>query len=85
MPVGTKTGYLKAVWPEFFGATKPYEFIGFGAMAVTKPYELIGFGGPGYTWDPCCSRARRAAPPGAGQTSKTHRKKTGQTAFRYPS
>ena len=24
--------------------TKPYEFIGFGAMAVTKPYEFIGFG-----------------------------------------
>ena len=30
-----------------FGAmevTKPYEFIGFGAMEVTKPYEFIGFG-----------------------------------------
>ncbi len=25
--------------------TKPYEFIGFGAMDVTKPYEIIGFGG----------------------------------------
>ncbi len=24
--------------------TKPYEFIGFGAMYVTKPYEFIGFG-----------------------------------------
>ncbi len=24
--------------------TKPYEFIGFGAMNVTKPYEFIGFG-----------------------------------------
>ncbi len=24
--------------------TKPYEFIGFGAMEVTKPYEFIGFG-----------------------------------------
>ncbi len=24
--------------------TKPYEFIGVGAMAVTKPYEFIGFG-----------------------------------------
>ncbi len=23
--------------------TKPYEFIGFGAMEVTKPYEFIGF------------------------------------------
>ncbi len=23
---------------------KPYEFIGFGAMAVTKPYQFIGFG-----------------------------------------
>ncbi len=25
-------------------ATKPYEFIGFGAMDATKPYEFIGFG-----------------------------------------
>ncbi len=24
--------------------TKPYEFIGFGAMDVTKPYEFTGFG-----------------------------------------
>ncbi len=23
--------------------TKPYEFIGFGAMDVTKPYQFIGF------------------------------------------
>ncbi len=34
---------------EFIGCgamdvTKPYEFIGFGAMAVTKPYKFIGFG-----------------------------------------
>ncbi len=29
-----------------FGAmdsTKPYKFIGFGAMDATKPYEFIGF------------------------------------------
>ncbi len=25
-------------------ATKPYKFIGFGAMEVTKPYKFIGFG-----------------------------------------
>ncbi len=25
-------------------ATKPYEFIGFGAMDATKSYEFIGFG-----------------------------------------
>ncbi len=24
--------------------TKPYEFIGFGAMDVTKPYEFMGLG-----------------------------------------
>ena len=33
-----------------FGAmevTKPYKFIGFGAMEVTKPYKFIGFGGHG--------------------------------------
>ncbi len=30
-----------------FGAiaiTKPYKFIGFGAIAITKPYKYIGFG-----------------------------------------
>ena len=34
--------------------TKPYEFIGFGAMDVTKPYEFIRFGatsGPHETLD----------------------------------
>jgi hypothetical protein len=30
--------------------TKPYEFIGFGAMEVTKPYEFIGFGPMEVTW-----------------------------------
>jgi hypothetical protein len=34
---------------EFIGigaldVTKPYEFIGIGAMDVTKPYEFTGFG-----------------------------------------
>ncbi len=24
--------------------TKPYEFIGFGAMNITKPFEFTGFG-----------------------------------------
>jgi hypothetical protein len=44
--------------------TKPYEFIGFGAMEVTKPYEFIGFGamevhpGPQYTRDPGISESR---------------------------
>ncbi len=27
-------------------ATKPYKFIGFGAMDVTKPYKYLGFGAP---------------------------------------
>ncbi len=26
------------------GVTKPYKFIGFGAMDVTKPYKFMGFG-----------------------------------------
>ncbi len=26
--------------------TKPYKFIGFGAMDATKPYKFIGFGTP---------------------------------------
>ncbi len=32
--------------------TKPYEFIGFGAMNVTKPYKFIGFGAMAVTWSP---------------------------------
>ncbi len=32
--------------------TKPYEFIGFGAMAVTKPYEFTGFGAMAVTHTP---------------------------------
>jgi hypothetical protein len=33
-PVENRTQYV----------TKPYKFIGFGAMDVTKPYKFIGFG-----------------------------------------
>ncbi len=33
-------------------ATKPYEFISFGAMDVTKPYKFIGFGAMDIT-KPC--------------------------------
>ncbi len=29
--------------------TKPYKFIGFGAMYVTKHYKFIGFGAMGVT------------------------------------
>ena len=29
--------------------TKPYQFIGFGAMDGTKPYEFIGFGAMDFT------------------------------------
>ncbi len=29
--------------------TKPYKFIGFGAMDVTEPYKFIGFGAGGGT------------------------------------
>ena len=35
-------------------ATKPYEFIGFGAMDATKPSEFIGFGAIAI----CCSSQR---------------------------
>ncbi len=31
------------------GVTKPYRFIGFGALDVTKPYNFIGFGATGVT------------------------------------
>ncbi len=55
--------------------TKPYEFVGFGAMDVTKPYEFIGFGArdepnlPGLNaredWDRFSVRLNRlVGPPG---------------------
>ncbi len=31
--------------PDPEGSSKPYEFIGFGAINVTKPYEFIWLGG----------------------------------------
>ncbi len=31
-------------------ATKPYKFIGFGAMDATKPYKFIGFGAMYSRW-----------------------------------
>ncbi len=52
---------------EFIGlgamdVTKPYEFIGLGAMDVTKPYEFIGFEATGHS-------PNRASPkPGCAKT-----------------
>ncbi len=43
--------------------TKPYEFIGFGAMDVTKPYEFIGFGTTCAVLRPAPPRASTAAEP----------------------
>ncbi len=31
------------------GLTKPYTFIGFGALGIAKPYGFIGFGALGVT------------------------------------
>ena len=36
--------------------TKPYKFIGFGAMDVTKPYKCTGFGAMGATKPYKCIR-----------------------------
>ncbi len=55
--------------------TKPYEFIGFGAMDVTKPYEFIGSaqsrGGPDDSRVPrlVVGRARRAKADRMGRHS----------------
>ncbi len=38
--------------------TKPYRFIGFGAMAVTKPYKFTGFGAMDVTVGIWCIRPR---------------------------
>ena len=57
--------------------TKPYEFIGFGAMDVTKPYEFIGFETIASGSHPKTRRLPRKGPPtGArgpkARTSPTH-------------
>ncbi len=45
--------------------TKPYKFIGLGAMDVTKPYKVIGFGAMDVTETPSgcgeCWANRRGA------------------------
>ncbi len=66
-------GYLKAVWPDFC-------WVHFRGLA--------GPGGPGKPSKMCGASpshfARLSRAPGAGQTSKTHPQKSGQTAFRFP-
>ena len=66
-------GYLKAVWPEFFGSV-------FGVWAAPGGFKTIqkcrGLRPPHF-W-------MFLKPPGAAQTPKTDRQNSGQTAFRYP-
>ncbi len=53
-------------WPcfvEYWGfVTKPYKFIGFGAMEVTKPYKFKGCG----AMEACSGRDRLGRNPHAG-------------------
>ncbi len=37
-------GMFSGSWAKVRTGTKPYKFIGFGAMEVTKPHKFIGFG-----------------------------------------
>jgi hypothetical protein len=67
------SGYLKAVWPDFLGA-----FLRSGwPRGPGKALKKVGGFAPHISEGP--SRV-----PGAGQTSKMHPQKPGQTAFRYP-
>ncbi len=52
-------------------ATKPYKFIGFGAVDVTKPYKFIGFGLL-FSGDPMANREvwRRLHPGAAAEAPK---------------
>ncbi len=68
-----KTGYLKAIWPEFLGCV----FEVWPAPGARASRQKCGVRGP-----PQFARLSRA--PGAGQTSKMHPSKSGQTAFKYP-
>ncbi len=59
--------------------TKPYEFIGFGAIDVTKPYEFIGFGAidvtKPYEFIGCCSLFIPASGPRAANVLGAVRKR----------
>ena len=49
--------------------TKPYEFIGFGAMDVTKPYAFIGFGAMDVTKPYTLEANHQGTAPKCGQKS----------------
>ena len=71
--LGLPPGYLKAVWPEFFGSV-------FGVWAAPGGFKTIQKCGglrPPHFW-------MILKPPEAAQTPKTDPNKSGQTAFRYP-
>ncbi len=64
--------------------TKPYEFIGFGAMDVTKPHEFIGVGAMDVTknqWAPEGPGGSRRGPPGPGGAPEGPRR--GLPVFRH--
>ncbi len=46
MLLDRKSGFRTGFWldSKLVEVTKPYEFIGFGAMDATKPYKFIGLG-----------------------------------------
>ncbi len=46
-PPGNVTKPYKFIGFGAMDVTKPHKFIGFGAMDVTKPYKFIGFGAIG--------------------------------------
>ncbi len=67
------TGYLKAVWPDFFGSV-------FGVWAAPGGFETLqkcGGRSPPHFW-------MVLKPRGAAQTPKTDPQNSGQTAFGYP-
>ncbi len=72
-PIKHKTGYLKAVWPDFFASV-------FGVWAAPGGFKNIqkcGGRSPPHFW-------LVLKLPGAAPTPKTDQQNSGQTAFRYP-
>ncbi len=51
--------------------TKPYEFIGFGAMDATKPYKFIGFGAMEVTGSDLGGAGSRVYPKSRGRPAET--------------
>ncbi len=78
---GSQRPYLKQI---MYLGTKPYNFIGFGAMDVTKPYKFIGFGLKAVWLDFFSAFLRSGRPRPPGEAFKNAPPKTRPDCLQVP-